>query len=117
MLYWVRDEHFNGISVPVIYRNSFAVVLGSTPRVLASSLFAFVMGDLINDNVFSKMKKKHADSHEGFSVRAIVSSFCGEVVDSCIFIPLAFLGQMPIATLLQMLVIQVTLKTAYEIII
>lgn len=98
-------------------QEAFMTVLGSTPRVLMAFLAAFLVGDLINDKVFKKMKEKHVGSHKGFSARAIVSSFCGELVDSCIFIPLAFLGQMPLNTLLQMFVIQVSIKTLYEIII
>ena len=34
-----------------------------------------------------------------------------------IFLPLAFLGQMPVATLATMMVCQVSIKVAYEIII
>lgn len=98
-------------------QEAFATVLGSTPRTLIASLTAFVVGDFVNDKVFQKMKSKHKDSHKGFGLRAIISSFAGEVTDSLIFIPLAFIGQMPLATLAQMLVVQVSLKTAYEILV
>lgn len=98
-------------------QEAFSTVLGSTPRILFASLLAFLIGDLINDKVFRRMKRKYSNTHKGFSARAIVSSFCGEMIDSCIFIPIAFLGQMPFKTLIQMLIIQVSLKTAYEIII
>ena len=96
---------------------AFEVVLGNTPRVLAASLLAFMIGDLVNDKVFKRMKDKHPDDHKGFGFRAILSSFCGELVDSLIFLPLAFLGQMPIATLATMMVCQVLIKTGYEVII
>lgn len=99
------------------HQEAFQTVLGNTPRVLVASLAAFVIGDLINDRVFRKLKQKHPDSHKGFGTRAIVSSFCGELVDSLIFLPLAFLGQMPIATLAIMTVVQVAIKTGYEIVI
>lgn len=98
-------------------QEAFATVLGNTPRILFASLLAFLIGDLVNDKVFRRMKRKYANTHKGFSIRAIVSSFCGEMIDSCIFIPLAFLGQMPFETLVQMLIIQVSIKTAYEIMI
>lgn len=97
-------------------QEAFRVVLGSTPRTLIASLTAFVVGDFVNDKVFAKMKQKHA-GHDGFKKRAILSSVCGELTDSLIFIPVAFLGQMPLATLGIMLITQVTLKTLYEIII
>lgn len=102
--YWTNQE-------------AFVTVLGSTPRVLAASLLAFVVGDFANDKLFSIMKKKYPTSHKGFGFRAVISSLCGELVDSLIFLPLAFLGQMPIKTLAIMTVTQVLIKTLYEIII
>lgn len=104
---------------PVYWGNqeAYKTVLGNTPRILAASLAAFVVGDFVNDKVFQKMKEKHENNHEGFGARAILSSVCGELTDSLIFIPAAFIGEMPIETLAIMLVTQVTLKTAYEIII
>ena len=97
-------------------QEAFVTVLGNTPRVLVASLSAFVIGDLVNDKVFQRMKRRHRD-HKGFGVRAVVSSFFGELADSLIFIPVAFLGQMPFATLVQMIFAQVVLKTAYEVVI
>ena len=102
--YWTNQE-------------AFQTVLGNTPRILAASLLAFIIGDLANDRVFKRMKKKHLDSHKGFGLRAILSSLCGEFVDSIIFLPLAFLGQMPIKTLIVMVVMQVIIKTGYEVVI
>lgn len=98
-------------------QEAFQTVLGSTPRVLFASLLAFVIGDLVNDRIFKKLKEKHPDSHKGFSFRAIVSSFCGELVDSAIFLPIVFLGEMPITALAIMMATEVTIKTVYEIII
>lgn len=102
--YWTNQE-------------AFATVLGSTPRVMGASLLAYVVGDFVNDRVFRKMKEKHANELKGFGWRAIISSLIGELCDSLVFIPLAFLGQMPFETLCTMVVCQVLLKTAYEIIV
>lgn len=96
---------------------AFRTVLGSTPRILTASLLAFLIGDLINDRVFKKFKDKHPNDHKGFGFRAILSSLCGELVDSLIFLPMAFLGQMPIQSLIVMTITQVGIKTGYEIII
>ena len=97
-------------------QEAFVTVLGSAPRVLIASLTAFLVGDLVNDKVFRRMKMRHQD-HKGFGIRAIVSSFFGELADSLVFIPIAFLGQRPLESLVEMLIAQVFLKTAYEIII
>lgn len=61
-------------------------VLGTTPWSLAASLAAYMIGDLMNDKVFRKLKEKQGE--KGFCIRAIISSFVGELCDSCIFIPL-----------------------------
>jgi queuosine precursor transporter len=102
--YWLNQE-------------AFQTVLGNTPRVLVASLLAFVLGDFVNDRVFRKMKEKYPNSIKGFGWRAILSSVCGELVDSLIFLPIAFIGQMPLKTLAIMTVMQVLIKTGYEIVI
>lgn len=102
--YWTNQE-------------AFQTVLGSTPRVLAASLLAFILGDMVNDKVFRRMKEKHPNELKGFGWRAILSSLVGELVDSLIFLPLAFLGQMPITTLAVMTICQVGIKTGYEVVI
>lgn len=61
-------------------------VLGTTPWSLAASLVAYMIGDLMNDKVFRKLKEKQGE--KGFCIRAITSSLVGELCDSCIFIPL-----------------------------
>lgn len=98
-------------------QEAFQTVLGNTPKILFASLLAFVVGDFVNDRVFKKFKDKHKDDHKGFGFRAILSSFCGELVDSLIFLPIAFFGQMPIESLIQMTIMQVVIKTGYEIVI
>ena len=98
-------------------QQAFETVLGNTPRILFASLSAFVIGDYINDRVFKKLKDKHPKDHKGFGFRAIASSFCGELVDSLIFLPIAFIGQMPITSLIEMTIMQVLIKTGYEIVI
>lgn len=101
--YWTNQE-------------AFQTVLGNTPRILFASLLAYVIGDFVNDKIFSKMKSKHKDI-KGFGFRAILSSLAGELVDSLIFLPIAFIGQMPIKTLIIMTIMQVIIKTGYEIVI
>lgn len=98
-------------------QEAFQTVLGSTPRVLVASLLAFVIGDFVNDRIFAKMKRKYPDSIKGFGARAIFSSLMGELVDSLVFLPLAFWGLMPVETLAIMTLSQVVIKTGYELVI
>lgn len=98
-------------------QEAFEVVLGSTPKILFASMLGYVVGDFVNDKVFKVLKAKHKETHEGFGIRAILSSLFGEMVDSLIFIPIAFWGQMPLNVLVTMMVTQVSIKVLYEIII
>lgn len=98
-------------------QEAFQTVLGSTPRVLCASLLAFILGDMVNDKVFRRMKRKHPNELKGFGWRAIISSLLGELVDSLIFLPLAFWGLMPFSTLVVMTICQVGIKTGYELVI
>lgn len=61
-------------------------VLGTTPWALAASLCAYMVGDLMNDKVFRKLKEKSGE--KGFWYRAVISSLVGELCDSLIYIPL-----------------------------
>lgn len=97
-------------------QEAFATVLGSTPRILFASLVAYVIGDMMNDKVFRRMKGSN-ETIKGFGLRAFLSSVVGELCDSAIFIPIAFIGQMPAEALVIMGITQVSLKLTYELII
>lgn len=98
-------------------QEAYEIVLANTPRVLAASVLAFIVGDFVNDRVFKALKDKHPTDHNGFGFRAILSSFCGELVDSLIFLPFAFWGLMPVEALVVMTITQVFIKTGYEVVI
>ena len=93
----------------------FNFVFGMAPRIAAASLLAFLAGSFINAYVMSRMKLSSQGKH--FSARAILSTVYGESADSLIFFPLAFGGLMPLPELGKMMLVQVALKTMYEIIV
>ena len=92
----------------------FDYVFAMAPRVAGASLLAFLVGSTLNSLVISKMKI--ADKGRRFGVRAILSSLAGEVSDSLIFMPIAFIGT-PVKILASMMLAQVTFKVCYEIIV
>jgi len=108
-----------GIVVPAapFWQNqeAFATILGSTPRIIAASLLAYLTGSFLNAFVMSKVKilMKGKD----FSVRAILSTLVGEAADSFIFITIAFAGNLPFNVLIGMIFTQACIKTIYEIVI
>lgn len=93
----------------------FHAIFGLAPRIAFASFAAFLAGSFINAFVMSRMKVKSEGRH--FSVRAISSTLLGESADSLIFFPLAFYGVVPTAALPQLMMWQVILKTAYEIVV
>ena len=96
---------------------SYNFVLKCVPRITAASLASFVIGGWVNDLVFKVMKRGKTDTSKGYGWRAIVSSLFGEIVDSGIFIPCAFIGTMPTNEILTMVFVQVTFKVCYEIVV
>ena len=99
------------------HAEAFQTVLGETPRVLIASLAAFWLGDLVNDVVFKKMKEKYPKTHKGFRSRAIISSAFGAVIDSFVFMTIAFIGKMPPEVLTVSILSKAGIKIGYEFLI
>lgn len=100
--FWDGEEHFN-------------FVFGFAPRIVFASLLAFLIGSFTNAYMMSKMKLAHKGRH--FSLRAVVSTFAGETMDSIIFFPIAFGGILTIPDLLMLMLTQIILKSMYEVIV
>ena len=100
--YWTNDAGFHA-------------VFGLAPRIAAASFIAFLAGSFANAFVMSKMKI--ASKGRNFSLRAILSTVAGEGLDSVIFFPLALSGVVPAEELPLLMLWQVVLKTAYEIVV
>ncbi len=100
--YWQNEEGFHAI-------------FGLAPRIAAASFVAFIVGSFANAYVMSRMKLR--DGKRRFSLRAILSTIAGESCDSIIFFPLALGGVVPAEALPELMIWQVVLKTAYEIVV
>ncbi len=96
-------------------QTAFQTILGSSVRMVAASLSAYMVGSFLNAFVMSKFKMM--TKGKGFSLRAILSTILGEGADSLIFISIAFAGSYSLGVLLGMIVTQAVLKTAYEILV
>lgn len=96
--------------------NPFKLALGSSFRIVVASLVSYVIGDLVNDKVFRKMREGNMIM-QGFTTRAIVSSFMGQIIDSTLFVTIAFIGTMPLNELISMVIVNIVVKMGYEILI
>ncbi|MGP1469097.1 MAG: queuosine precursor transporter [Hoylesella shahii] len=99
--YWTNNDGFHQI-------------FGLAPRIAFASFLAFICGSFVNAYIMSKMKL--SSGGKNFSLRAVVSTIFGESVDSIIFFPLALWGVVPTEELPWLMLWQVILKTAYEIV-
>lgn len=93
----------------------FHAIFGLAPRIAAASFVAFLAGSFANAYVMSRMKLR--DGSRRFSLRAIWSTVVGESLDSIIFFPLALGGVVPWKELPAIMLWQVFLKTAYEVVV
>lgn len=91
----------------------FKTALGGSFRIIVASLVSYVVGDLVNDKVFRKMRKGKS-TMQGFTFRAFMSSLVGQIVDSTLFVTIAFLGTMPLVDLVVMIVLNIVVKVGYE---
>jgi hypothetical protein len=97
------------------FQSAYQAVLGFTPRILASSFVAYLIGEFLNSFVLAKMKIATGGRH--LWLRTIGSTVVGQLADSAVFFSLAFYGTMPAPALLQLIVTQWLLKSAYEALI
>ena len=99
--YWTNQEGFHAI---------FALA----PRISVASFVAFIAGGFTNAYVLSR--RKIATQGKRLAGRLVLSSLAGETVDSLLFFPIAFLGVLSGRELIYQMLLQLILKTLYEII-
>ena len=87
-------------------------MLGYTPRILAASFLAYLVGEFFNAFVMAKMKI--ATKGRWLWTRTIGSTLVGQGIDSLVFITLAFVGTLPVGALTTAIITQWLVKSAYE---
>ena len=82
------------------YRDAgaFAGVLGSTPRIVFASLVAYLVSSLVDTEIFAWWR-----AHVGGPkwIRVLTSNTVSTLVDSILFISIAFAGVLPVWTLIR----------------
>jgi uncharacterized integral membrane protein (TIGR00697 family) len=91
---------------------AYVQILGYTPRLLAASFIAYLVGEFANSFVLAKMKI--ATKGRWLWTRTIGSTLVGEGLDSLFFITIAFIGTIPGNGLLSAILAQWLVKSAYE---
>ncbi len=93
-------------------QEAYDAIFGATPRILAASLIAYLVGEFANAYVLARLKV--ATEGRFLWVRTIGSTVVGQSLDSAIFIVIAFSGILPIGVLIMTIVVQAVAKTGYE---
>lgn len=93
-------------------QTAYEAILGATPRILTASFVAYLVGELVNAYVLARLKV--ATAGRFLWLRTIGSTLVGQLLDSAIFITIAFAGIMPVEIMLGAVVTQWLVKSAYE---
>lgn len=94
-------------------QEAYEKILGVTPRIVLASLVAYTLGSFSNAFVLAKMKIW--TKGKKLWARTIGSTLVGELVDSSLFILIAFLGILPNALLVTLIISNYVFKTLIEI--
>jgi hypothetical protein len=78
--------------------SSFNTVMGGTPRIWIGGISAYGVSTFLNVTIFSRLKSREGQSL--LWLRAAIASVLSQVVDTLIFITIAFYGVFPIGELL-----------------
>lgn len=94
-------------------QDAYDKILGLTPRIVVASLFAFLVGEFSNSFILAKLKI--VTKGKWLWTRTIGSTVVGELVDSAIFILIAFWGVLPSGLLMTLIFSNYFFKTGVEI--
>src|SRR5262247_4259319 len=93
-------------------QGAYEEILGHTPRILAASFVAYLVGEFANAFVLAKLKI--ATQGRWLWTRTIGSTVVGQALDTGVFISLAFAGTVPLGVLTQIIAGQWVFKVLYE---
>jgi uncharacterized integral membrane protein (TIGR00697 family) len=98
------------------FTNQAAVesIFGATPRVALASLVGFFCGEFCNSFTLAKMKIITKGKH--LWSRTIGSTVIGELADTIVFYPLAFLGVLETGLIIQIMIANYILKVGWEVV-
>lgn len=96
-------------------QDEYAFILGQTPRIFIASSCAFLIGDLINAYILSKLKQ--LTSGRFFIFRALGSTMVGAFIDSLLFVNIAFWEKYPLDVIWNMIFTESIIKVTGEAIV
>jgi uncharacterized integral membrane protein (TIGR00697 family) len=95
-------------------QTSYDRILGYTPRLLAASFAAYLVGEFANSFIMAKMKIRTKGRF--LWTRTIGSTIIGQGLDASVFIAIAFGGTVPGVVLGGIIITHWLVKTLYEVV-
>jgi len=92
----------------------FASVHGMVPRIVLGSVVGYVAGELVNSLVMSRLKI--ATMGRLLWLRTVSSTLVGQLIDTCLFVIVAFAGVLPNKVLLSASISAWIFKVLYEVV-
>ncbi|MCL1877934.1 MAG: queuosine precursor transporter [Defluviitaleaceae bacterium] len=98
----------------------FTNALANSWRIVVASLVAYCVGDLADDRVFRRLRERNRKKYDGkenmrgFAFRALASSLVGHILDTNLFVFIAFAFIVPWNELPGMIILGILIKWAYE---
>lgn len=89
--------------------HAYDVIFGFVPRIVGASLAAYVVGETLNVTIMAKLRQRR-----WFGLRTVLATSVGQLLDSTIFITIAFLGLLPTPLVLRMVITQYVAKVLIE---
>ncbi|HMO75171.1 MAG TPA: queuosine precursor transporter [Sphingopyxis sp.] len=80
--------------------DAFHMVLGQSPRLMAAGIVAYGTSQFLNVTIFSRLRGKDGAGSLWLAVRGAIASALSQIVDTLLFITIAFYGVFPIANLM-----------------
>ena len=94
---------------------AFEQIFLVSPRIVAGSIISYFIGELLNTTIIAFLKIKLQGRY--FAIRAIFSTLVGSLLESFVFVYIAFFNRIPTSELLGMIALLTIVKVAYEIIV
>jgi uncharacterized integral membrane protein (TIGR00697 family) len=96
-------------------QEAYDMILGMTPRIVLASLIAYLIGEFANSYLLAKIKIR--TKGKLLRVRTIGSTIIGELLDTGIFVLIAFRGIFPPALLLTLIISNYIFKVGLEVLL
>lgn len=90
------------------HQQSYVNILGAVPRITLASLIAYIISQTHDVWIFHYIKEKTDSKH--LWLRNNLSTMLSQLIDSILFITIAFLGTMPASAIITMIIVQYVIK-------